>query len=272
MAIALTAWGVHDTNVRLEGYAGERVAAGDVGPLPNGKAVRTLSLGFERLVADLFWLRTVYYVGDERSALVNYPDAERLAHLVTDIDPYFSGVYVLMNSVLSGLRMDPDAAIRLLKKGSRYSDYWRIYFLLGFNYFMEKEDYVEGARWIEEAAKRGGPPYLPLLATRLYAHGGDPETAMAFLKTRLEQEEHPEIRKDLEARLLDLWITRDLARIDVAITAFQDEHGVVPEDVGVLVLAGFLARELHDPEGNPYRIEAGSAVSSMQHELLRLRE
>ena len=272
MAIALTAWAVHDTNVRLEGYAQERATPGYVGPLPNGKAVRTLALGFERLVADLFWLRTVYYVGDERSALVNYPDAERLAQLVTDIDPYFSSVYVLMNSVLAGLRMDPDAAIRLLKKGSQYSDYWRIYFLLGFNYFMEKEDYVEGARWIEEAAKRGGPPYLPLLATRLYAQGGDPDTAMAFLKTRLEQEEHPEIRKDLEARLLDLWIARDLARIDAAIAAYRRERGAVPEDVNALVVAGFLAGEPHDPVGNAYGIEAGTATSSMQHELLRLRE
>ncbi len=270
--MALTAWAVHATNIRLEGFAEERASAGDVGPLPNGKAVRTLALGFERLVADLFWLRTVYYVGDERAALVNYPDAERLAQLVTDIDPYFSSVYVLMNSVLSGLRMDPDAAIRLLKKGTEYSDYWRIYFLLGFDYFMEKEDYVEGAHWIEEAAKRGGPPYLPLLATRLYAQGGDPETAMVFLKTRLEQEEHPEIRKDLESRFLDLWIARDLKRIDAAIAAYQREHGAVPEAVEALVVAGFLAGQPHDPEGNPYRIEAGSAVSSMQHEILRLRE
>ncbi len=272
VAIALTAWAVHGTNIRLERYAEARASAGDVGPLPNGKAVRTLALGFERLIADLFWLRTVYYVGDERSALVNYPDAERLANLVTDIDPHFESVYVLMNSVLSGLRMDSDAAIRLLKKGAQYSDYWRIYFLLGFEYFMEKEDYVEGARWIEEAAKRGGPSYLPLLATRLYAQGGDPETAMAFLKTRLEQEEHPEIRKDLETRLLDLWITRDLTRIDAAIADYQREHGAVPEDVEALVVAGFLAGEPHDPVGNAYRIEAGSAVSSMQHEILRLRE
>ncbi len=270
--MALTAWAVHATNVRLEGYAEERASAGNVGPLPNGKALRTLALGFERLVADLFWIRTVYYVGDERSAVANYPDAERLAQLVTDIDPYFSSVYVLMHSVLGGLRMDPDAAIRLLKKGTQYSDYWRIYFLLGFDYFMEKEDYVEGARWIEEAAKRGGPAYLPLLAARLYAHGGDPETAMVFLKTRLEQEEHPEIRKDLEARLLDLWITRDLASIDRAIAAYQRERGAVPNDVEALVIAGFLAGEPHDPGGNPYRIEAGSAVSSLAHEILRLRE
>lgn len=266
------AWAIHHSNVRLEGYAEERASAGDVGPLPDGRALRTLSLGFERLVADLFWLRTVYYVGEESSAAAGYPDAERLAHLVTDIDPYFSSVYVLMNSVLSGLRADPDAAVRLLTKGTEYSDYWRIYFLLGFNYFMEKDDYIQGAHWIEEAAKRGGPPYLPLLAARLYAHGGDPETAMGFIKARLEQEEHPEIREDLQRRFVDLWINRDLAHVDGAIAAYEEEIGALPEDVEALVQAGFLASLPRDPAGHPYRIEEGVAVSSAEYEVLRLRE
>ncbi len=245
---------------------------GSVGPLPNGKALRTLSLGFERLVADLFWVRTIYYVGDDVAAAANYPDAARLAHLVTDIDPYFSSVYVLMNSVLSGLRMDPDSAIELLKKGTAYSDYWRIYFLLGFNYFMEKGDYAEGARWIEEAAKRGGPPYLPLLAARLYAQGGDPETAMGFIQARLLQEEQPEVRKDLEKRYRDLWITRDLGRIDAAIEAHKDELGELPADVPSLVSRGFLRSAPRDPQGGTYRIEEGRARSSMEYEIMRVKE
>ncbi|MEE9279952.1 MAG: hypothetical protein V3V67_07230 [Myxococcota bacterium] len=271
-ALVLLAWAVHSTNLRLEGQLEERASTGSVGPLPNGKALRTLSLGFERLVADLFWLRTIYYVGDEVAAEANYPDAERLAHLVTDIDPYFSTVYVLMNSVLSGLRMDPDSAIELLKKGTEYSDYWRIHFLLGFNYFMEKGDYAEGARWIEEAAKRGGPAYLPLLASRLYAQGGDPETAMGFIQARLLEEEHPEIRKNLEKRYRDLWITRDLGRIAVAIEAYVALVGELPADVPALVSRGFLRSAPRDPEGGSYSIEEGRARSSLEYEILRVKE
>ncbi len=271
-ALAVLAWGIHGTSLRLERYVEEQASTGEVGPLPNGKALRILSLGFERLVADLFWLRTVYYVGDDSSDLANYPDAERLANLVTDIDPYFASVYVLMDSVLSGLRRDPDAGIRLLLKGTEYSDYWRIYFLLGFNYFMEKENYAEGARWIEEAASRGGPPYLPLLAARLYAQGGDPETAMVFIKTRLEREEHPEIRANLEQRFRDLWVTRDLALIDAAIAVYEGQIGAPPDDVLALVRMGLLRFEPRDPLGDAYGIEAGSAVTSMEYEVLRVKE
>lgn len=262
---------VHRVNLDLERWTEARAVTGDVGPLPNGKALRVGSLGFERLVADLFWLRTVYYVGDPRTGDIGYPAAEGLAHLVTDIDPTFASVYVLMNSVLSGLRMDADAAIRLLEKGARHSDYWRIYFLLGFNYFMEKGDYRQGAYWIEEAAMRGGPPYLALLASRLYSQAGDPDTALAFLATRLGQEQHPALREQIQKRMTDVWINRDLNRIDAAIAGFRETRGADPADVPALVDAGLLPREPLDPRGSPYSIRDGQATSAMEFERLRIR-
>ena len=161
--IALSGLGLHQANLLLEVDTAEQARTGEVGSLPDGKALHVLSLGFERLVADLFWLRTVYYVGTDTAATAGYPDAARLSHLVTDVDPEFHTVYVLMAGVLGTLRNDPEAAIGLLEKGTKHSEYWRIYFLLGFNHFMEMENYAEGARWIQAAAERGGPPYLPLL-------------------------------------------------------------------------------------------------------------
>lgn len=272
VTVGLAALATHVTNLRLEVYTVEQASSGQLGSLPDGKALRVLSLGFERLVADLFWMRTVYYVGTDAAVAAGYPDAARLAHLVTDIDPYFHSVYVLMASVIGGLGHDPDGAIELLEKGTEYSDYWRIYFLLGFNHFMEKENYAEGARWIQAAAERGGPPYLPLLASRLYAHGGSPETAMAFLETRLQHEEHPDVRGDLERRYRDLWITRDLARIDEAIGRYRGEKGSSPEDVFTLIRQGFLRQALRDPEGGEYFIADGKAATSVEYEVLRVKE
>jgi hypothetical protein len=270
--IAFASLGIHQTNRRLEIGTAEQASSGAVGSLPDGKALRVLSLGFERLVADLFWLRTVYYVGTDAAAKADYPDAERLADLVTDIDPHFHSVYVLMGSVLGGLSHDADAAIRLLEKGTGHSDYWRIYFLLGFNHFMEKENYAEGARWIQAAAERGGPPYLPLLASRLHAQGGSPEAAMAFIQSRLQHEEHPEIRADLGRRLRDLWITRDLGLIDAAIGIYLEQRGSPPADVQTLVREGFLRGAPVDPDGGTYAIENGRAVTSLEYEILRVRE
>src|SRR5688572_14729990 len=91
-AIGTLGAGAHWVNLGLE----QRIEAAErgleVAVLPDGKALRVLSLGFDRLVADLFWVRTVYYVGDERTAQMGYPNLDAWAELVTDIDPSFRTV------------------------------------------------------------------------------------------------------------------------------------------------------------------------------------
>jgi hypothetical protein len=263
-------WAGHETNRWLEARKVELKADGSVGVLPNGAAVRVLSLGFERLMADLFWVRTVYYVGDPDASRANWPAAEPLANLVTDIDPTFDSVYVLMSSVLSGLRGDHDAAIRLLEKGAAISKYWRIHFLLGFEYFMEKEDYVHGAQCLERAVALGGPYYLQFLVSRLYASAGDPTTAMQFIAARLKNEENPGVRAELEQRYSDIWINRDLAQIDDAIAKFRDRKRAGPKNVGALVDAGFLATLPRDPKGGEYFISDGKAATRVTYKVLKL--
>jgi hypothetical protein len=265
-------WAAHVANTHLDAFAQEAIDTGEVGTLPDGKMLRVASLGFERLVADLYWIRSVFYVGSDVAAEHNYPGAEALAELVTDIDPHFDSAYVLMSSVLSGLRYDADAAIRLLEKGVRNSDYWRIHFLLGFQYFMEKGDYRRGAQHLQDAYARGGPKYLPLLISRLYTHGGDAETAMLFLKERLRTETHPRIRKQLERRLRDVVINRDLGLLQSAIDRFAAERGKPPAAIEELVAAGYLKQAPVDPAGRPYGISAGKAVSRTEYEVLKVKE
>jgi hypothetical protein len=272
VAISALAWGVHRADTYLDAHTRTREATGDVGALPDGRVVRVLALGFERLVADLFWLRTVYYVGDETSMEAGYPAAARLANLVTDIDPEFNTAYVLMNSVLTVLRPEADAAIALLDKGILHlPDRWRLHFLQGFNHFMYRADYAKAAEFMRSAAERGGPRYLPLLASRLYAEAGDPETALAFVAARLHNEESPEAREALERRFRDIWIVRDLGRIDRAIARFVESHGEPPERVRDLVVAGLLPEEPRDPEGGRYEIRGAAAVSRLEYDPLELR-
>jgi len=268
--VLIAAWAVYGTNQRLESRSIERAPDGEVGVLPDGKVLHVLSLGYERAVADLFWIRTAYYVGDENSSRAQWPSAERLANLVTDIDPKFDSAYVVMASVLNGLRKDPDAAIRLLEKGAANSQYWRIHFLLGFQYFMEKGEYVEGARHLERAFALGGPPYLQFLVSRLYTHAGDPTTAMQFIAARLQNEETPEVRAQLEKRYADIWITRDLGLIDAAIGKFRASRSKEPKSIEQLVEGGFLETAPRDPKGGAYSIVDGRARTDIVHEVIEL--
>jgi tetratricopeptide (TPR) repeat protein len=268
--VLIAGWAMYGANHWLEARSVERVADGNVGVLPDGKAVAVLSLGFERLVADLFWIRTVYYIGDEYASGAKWPAAERLANLVTDTDPKFDTAYVVMASVLGTLREDPDGAIRLLEKGAAVSTYWRIHFLLGFQYFMEKQDYARGAKSLERAIELGGPKYLQFLVTRLYTSAGDPTTAMQFIALRLKNEETPQVREGLERRYADIWIQRDLAQIDDAIAKYRVARKTAPKAVGDLVEAGLLPGPPRDPKGGEYFISEGRAATRLEHDELKV--
>jgi hypothetical protein len=121
------------------------------------------------------------------------------------------------------------------------------------------------------AAERGGPQYLPLLASRLYAEAGDPDTALAFVAARLQNEKSPEVRSALERRFRDIWIVRDLGRIDRAIARFVESHRAPPERVRDLVVAGLLPEEPRDPDGGRYEIRDAVAVSRLEYDPLELR-
>jgi hypothetical protein len=271
--VLIAGWAIYGANHWLEARRVERISDGSVGVLPDGNVVRVLSLGFERAVADLFWIRTVYYVGDEYASKVGWPAAERLANLVTDTDPHFDSAYVVMASVLGGLRHQPDEAIRILEKGAAVSSYWRIHFLLGFQYFLEKREYVRGAHCLERAVALGGPTYLQFLVSRLYTSAGDPTTAMQFIEERLKSEETPQVRADLEKRLSDIRINRDLALLDTAIASYTEKNHRAPKDLHALVDAGLLASLPRDPKGGEYSIFSdGKAGTDLPYEVLQLKK
>ncbi|NRA04251.1 MAG: hypothetical protein HRU00_16790 [Myxococcales bacterium] len=214
LSLVAVASGIYRLNLTLESPRAAVGQPGEIGALPDGRVLRVLALGFERLVADLFWLRTVAYVGDDNVAAAGYPSAGALAELVTDIDPGFTSVYVLMNTLLESLCGEPDAAIALLDKGLRHNDYWRLHFLQGFNYFFHKHDYARAATQMQLAAERGGPAYLPLLVTRLYTEAGSLDTAIAFVQARLAQASTAEEREMLETRLQVLYQARESGETD----------------------------------------------------------
>jgi hypothetical protein len=267
--LCLLGWAIHRTNVALESQIHETRQPGDVGLLPDGRLLRVLSLGFDRFVADLFWLRTVNYIGTESSMKTGYPAAARLAELVTDIDPHFKTAYSVTNVVLTVLSHQPEPAIALLDKGIRHIDWWKLHFLQGYNYLFETKEYDKAAEQMALAAvKPGAPPYLQFLAARLYAYSGDPDTAMAFVRVRIEHATTEEEREALVRRYRDLWVTRDLRNINAALEAYEKDHGEKPRGVQTLVQAGFLDVEPRDPAGNSYLIQDGVALSSMEYEKL----
>ena len=149
------------------------------------QAARRLSLGFNGLAADWYWLRTLQYVGrkvtahegqiqiDDLSALELRALAPLLDHATT-LDPQFMAAYEYGAVVLPAV--DVESAVKLINKGIEANPRVRLRSHLG---------YIPGSR----AATRGECAYLaartspraPLLGVcRAMATRAEPDTSRAI--------------------------------------------------------------------------------------------
>jgi tetratricopeptide (TPR) repeat protein len=252
--LALSAAGVALARPALEP---EALAAGrvrDPAWLPNGKLLRLASFGQRLLLADLYWLKTVMYMGEstlapERGLDALYP----LGEVVTDLDPRHGYAYQVVGSNLSGLARRVSESDRILEKGIRnVPDRWALPFLLAFNKFFYENDFAGAAAWARRAAEVGRRPQLALLAANLSLAANTEDqyqTAISFLELSLPQAEAPEFRQQLQQRLVKVRTYQALSRVERAIEVFRARNLRAPLVLEELVWNGFLPRIPADPSG-----------------------
>ncbi|GEM_PF-1555250 len=71
--------------------------------VPSPQAVRLVSLGFDQLVADFYWLQFVGYVGDIHVRKQDhYAKADQFIDLITSLDPQFVQAYWFASFTVGG--------------------------------------------------------------------------------------------------------------------------------------------------------------------------
>ncbi len=242
--------------------------------IPSSRFLKPASLGFDTMVADLYWLKTVQYIGDDFWFRKGYPQLFDLVNLVTDMDPRFEYAYEVGGIILSVYGGRVDESIRILEKGYRQRlGYWEIPFFLGFNYFYYLGDYRKAALYLTEASRLPrSPKYLPKLAAKLLAKAGDPETAIAFLTEVLKNMDDERMRKEIEERIKEVMVERDIQHLERAIRVYRERFGGPPEGLEDLVSKGIIDRIPPEPFGGYYYIdkETGEVKSSVKKERLKI--
>jgi hypothetical protein len=253
-ALALFALVTAGARVHLEPEARRIGRVRDPSWLPSGRAVRTASFGQRLVLADLYWLRTVMYVGEGTLAPKRgwgglYP----LGDIVTDLDPRFGYAYQVVASNLTGIAHRVDQSDKLLVKGMRnVPDRWVLPFLYAFNKFFYEDDYVQAAQYARRAAEVGHRPHLALLAANLSLEANTEEeyqAALGFLEVTRQQASTPEERAELDERLTKVLTYRELARCERAIEFYRSRTGHLPLTLLELVLARILPDLPKDPSG-----------------------
>src|SRR5271170_3325576 len=142
--------------------------------LSSPKVLKRLSLGYDGLLADIYWTRAVQYFGSKHhSGAQHYDLLAPLLEITTALDPrltvaYEFGANFLAPAPPNGAGM-PQRAIELAEYGIRNNpDDWHLYNDLGFIYYTELKDYSGAA----DAFARGANvphahPFLRIMAARM---------------------------------------------------------------------------------------------------------
>lgn len=231
------------------------------------KALKRMSLGYEGLLANIYWTRAVQYFGGKHHAdSTQYALLGPLLEITTYLDPhllvaYDYGANFLAPAPSLGAGM-PDRAVKLVEFGIKNNPgNWKLYKTLGFIYYFEFKDYAKAGETFEEGSKiPGAHPALRIMAANMAQHAGDRAMARMLWMTTYQTVNQRDIRANALAHLRALQVDEDVSRIQHAVTAYGQKTDTLPQSMNTLVRAGLLAGIPVDPDGHPYKLTPEARV------------
>ena len=238
-----------------------RATLEDVLYLNSPKVLKRVSLGYDGLLADIYWTRAVQYFGGrhhDRAQSYNllYP----LLSLTTHLDPQLIAAYQFGASFLAPPPPEgagqPELAIQLMEYGIQNNpNDWKLYYDLGFVYYTNLKDYGHAA----EAFRRGSKvpnahPFLGMLAAQMAQHAGEYDTARMLWTATYQSSEDKQIRANALEHLRALRVDEDVTHVQEAVTRFGQHTGRLPLSMAELAGAERLPGIPVDPDGHPYKL------------------
>ena len=152
--------------------------------LRSGTMLKRLSLGYDSLLADIYWTRAIQYFGERtRRPGANFDLLAPLLDITTTLDPklivaYRFGAIFLSEPEPAGAGR-PDAAVGLVKNGiAANPDEWRLYQDLGFLYSIHLKDYQKASQaYLEGSKNPQAQIWMKVMAARVAESGDAIETS-----------------------------------------------------------------------------------------------
>lgn len=240
----------------------------------NPKTARRISLGFNGLAADWYWMRSLQYVGKKLLNQTSDVPLDNLGQLnmkllaplldnATTLDPEFLDPYEYAAIVLPAI--DVQEAIRLTQKGiDANPNAWKLYHHLGYIYWRQREYQKSSEMYGRGAQISGAPGWMEAMKAKVLADGGGRSTAREIYTRMFEQSTDEQVKQMARRRLmqLDSYDQRDTLRKLFA--AYQTRTGKCPDSWRELeavfrtlgVPVDHASAPL-DPAGVPYVLKAG---------------
>jgi len=231
-----------------------------------------LTLAFNGLASDWYWMRSLQYVGGK---IVTFEDTHSesfvlsdldlhllpsLLRLSTTLDPQFIAPYEYGALVLPEL--NSDEAIALVNAGiTSNPTAWRLYQHLGYIYW-KRNDYEQASATYAAGGKLpGAPAWMAAMGARMKAEGGSRGAAREMYRHLYDSSNDDAVREMVEKQLMriDSLDQRDLIRN--LLNAYKTKNGRcaaswrdVANELRVAQLALDRSGAPLDPSSTPYEL------------------
>jgi tetratricopeptide (TPR) repeat protein len=238
----------------------------------NGKTARRISLGFNGLAADWYWMRSLQYVGRkiindndvplDNLGLLNLKLLGPLLDTATTLDPEFLDPYEYAAIVLPAINVND--AIRITKKGiDANPNAWRLYHQLGYIYWQQHDYQAASEMYGRGALIEGAPPWMEAMKAKMAADGGSRATAREIYTRMYEQSADDKVRDMARRRWLQLDSLDQRESLRKFFATYQARTGKCPsswKEIEPVFRALHVAVDASgaplDPSGAPYVLRA----------------
>lgn len=239
----------------------------DVLYVSSPEALKRMSLGYDGLLADIYWTRAVqYFGGNHFRGSGHYSLLAPLLEITTALDPHLIVAYDFGASFLAPAPPlgagEPRRAIDLMKFGIRNNPReWRLYQDLGFIYYLEMKDYSSAT----DAFARGSQlpnahPFMKTMAAQMAQHAAEISTARMLWTAAYESTKDRDVRANAAAHLRALKVDQDVTQLEALASEYRQKTGHYPDSFTELQGAGFMRGIPLDPLGVPYKLVADGKI------------
>jgi tetratricopeptide (TPR) repeat protein len=228
----------------------------------SSSTLRKISLGYDDLLADIYWLRALQYFGGKRFDETDPAVLYKYFDILTDLDPKFVNAYRYGGTFLAeappfGLG-DVVNGMKLFDKGRMNNPgNFRIPLEQGFFYYLNLKDYKKAHDLFEEASDKPGlselrRSYLKGMAASALAKGGNRELSRKMWRYIYEtapdegRKNHALLNiKELDTMDMEDALTR-------ALRAYLDKYNRFPSNLEELKTTGLINEIPEEPFGGEF--------------------
>jgi hypothetical protein len=226
----------------------------------SGEHLRRMLPGFEDVMADVYWLRTVQYYGGQRTSAGSkrYDLLEPLTEVTVSLDPHFEIAYRYGATFLA----EPyplgaghgEAAVALLQRGvDQNPDAWLLWQHLGlFKFFFLKDAHGAAETFMAAARRPGAPIWMEAMAALVLRKSGDRASARAVWQSVYDHSEEGPIKETARINIGRLDAADAADALTRVVARFRERSGRNPSGWQELIAAGLLRGIPADASGVPF--------------------